>query len=226
VAAAWIVVFAPEAVLLGSSQMREPFLILGLAMAFFGYGLSHAKGPGRSVPWIVAGFFVLLFFSPPTALAGAAVLGGLTLWEGRQKPRIPRWVWWLGVPFVVAGLLLAIRSWAQLEQISGSFESILIQWWENAGAAWRLGRAAFESDQLQVVLEELPGPARLPFLVAYGLLQPFLPAAIAAPGNALWKTIAILRSLGWFLLFPLMIYATVAAIRRGWRSGIWRCSSG
>jgi hypothetical protein len=46
-----------------------------------------------------------------------------------------------------------------------------------------------------------------------------LPAAIAAPGNALWKTIAILRSLGWFLTLPLLLYGTVAGIRReGWRS--------
>jgi hypothetical protein len=128
-------------------------------------------------------------------------------------------VWWAGALVAVVGLALAIRSWAQLEGLRGSFSAIVIQWWQNAGATWRLALAASGSDQLQVVLEELPGPARLPFLVAYGLVQPFLPAAIAAPGIPLWKTIAIVRGLGWFALFPLLLYGSVAAVRRnGWRS--------
>jgi hypothetical protein len=121
--------------------------------------------------------------------------------------------------FAAIGLAMAIRSWAQLEELRGSFGTILVQWWQNAGAPWRVGQAASGSDQLQVVLDRLPEVARLPFLVGYGLVQPFLPAAIAAPGVALWKTIAILRGLGWFAIFPLLLYGTVAAIRRcGWRS--------
>jgi hypothetical protein len=219
VAAAVVVLVAPEAVLLGASQMREPFLILGLAIALYGYGSASAERAGRGVPWIMAGLFVLLVFSPPAALLGAVIVGGLALWEGKRRPRIPAWVWGLAAVFMVAGLLLAIRSWAQLEQIRGSLTAVVVQWWQNAGDAWRLGQAASGSDQIQVMLDRLPAAARLPFLVGYGLLQPFLPAAIAAPGNALWKTIAIVRSLGWFLMLPLLLYGTVAGIRReGWRS--------
>jgi hypothetical protein len=143
-----------------------------------------------------------------------AVLAILALWEGKNGPRIGRSVWWLGGLFALGGLLFAIRSWARLAEIGGSFEEVLLQWWQNAGAAWRVGQAAAGSDMIQVMLNRLPAVSRLPFLVAYGLAQPFLPAAIAAPGVALWKSIAILRSLGWFLLLPLLGYGTVAAIRR------------
>jgi hypothetical protein len=214
VAAAWIATFAPEGILLGASQMREPFLIAGLAVCLYGYVLSRPKGPGRGGRWVLGGLALLLFFSPPTALAAAATLAALTLWEGREAPRIPRWAWWAGLLFAAAALLIAIRSWARLEQIGGSFETVILQWWENAGAAWRVGQAAEGSDMLQVMLDRLPGAARLPFLVGYGLVQPFLPAAIAAPGIALWKTIAIVRGLGWFALLPLLVYGTVAAFRR------------
>jgi hypothetical protein len=120
---------------------------------------------------------------------------------------------------VLLSLVLVIQSWARLEDISGTLGQILVQWWQNAGAAWRVGQVAANSDMLEVVLYRLPAAAHLPFLVVYGLIQPFLPAAIAAPGNPLWKVIAILRSLGWFALVPALIYGTIAAIqKRGWRS--------
>jgi len=37
--AGWIVALLPEAVLLGATQMREPFMILGAALALYGYVL-------------------------------------------------------------------------------------------------------------------------------------------------------------------------------------------
>ena len=217
--AAWIVLLTPEAVLLGASQMREAFLILGMAMILYGYSRSRGDRRPAGVAWLVSGLLVLLFFSPPTALVGAVVVWTAALWEGRAGPKIPRWVLLLGVPVAIAGLGLAVQSWARLEQITGTFGQIIVQWWENAGAAWRLGQAAAESDMLQVTLDKTPIGLRLPFLVGYGLVQPFLPAAIASSGNSLWKLIAIARGLGWFAFIPLLIYGTVAAVaKRGWRS--------
>jgi hypothetical protein len=218
-ASAWIATLLPESILLGASQMREPFLITGLAMAMYGYAVSRGQARSRGIFWIVGGLLVLLFFSPPTALAGAGVVALAALWESTGRPRLPAWVVWLGIPIVLAALFLVLRSWARLEQITGSFGEVFVQWLQNAGAAWRVGQATAGSDMLEAVLDDLPQGARLAFLVAYGLVQPFLPAAIAAPGNALWKTIAILRSLGWFALVPPLVYGAVAAIRsRGWRS--------
>ena len=219
VGAAWIAALVPESILLGASQMREPFLIMALGMSLFGFALSRQEHRSRGVPWILAGLLLLLVISPPTALGGAIVLGAAVVWEGGARLKFSRWVWWLGIPVALASLFLVIQSWARLEEISGTLGQILLQWWQNAGAPWRVGQAAANSDMLEVVLYRLPPAAHLPFLVAYGLVQPFLPAAIAAPGNLLWKAIAILRSLGWFSLVPPLIYGTIAAIQeRGWRS--------
>ena len=218
-ASAGVATLIPESILLGASQMREPFLITGLAMAMYGYSVSRGEGRSRGMIWMVAGLLVLLFFSPPTALAGAGVVVLAALWEGKDRPRLPAWVGWLGVSIILAALFLVLRSWARLEQITGTFGQVFVQWLQNAGAAWRVGQATAGSDMLEAVLDDLPQGARLAFLVAYGLAQPFLPAAIAAPGNALWKTIAILRSLGWFALVPPLVYGAGLAIRRrGWRS--------
>ena len=219
VAAAWIAALVPESILLGSSQMREPFLIMGLGVLLLGYALSRQEHRSRGLSWIVAGLLLLLVISPPTALGGAIVLGAAVVWEGGARLRFSRWLWWLGIPFALLSLVLVIQSWARLEEISGTLGQILVQWWQNAGAAWRVGQVAANSDMLEVVLYRLPPAAHLPFLVVYGLIQPFLPAAIAAPGNPLWKAIAILRSLGWFALAPALIYGLIAAIqKRGWRS--------
>jgi hypothetical protein len=217
--AAWIVLLTPEAILLGASQMREAFLILGMAMVLFGYARARGDRHRGAVVWLMGGMLVLLFFSPPTALVGAAVVWMAALWEGRAGPRIPRWVLWLGAAVAVAGLVLAVQSWARLEQITGSFGQIVVQWWENAGAAWRLQEAGAESDTLHATLAKLSSGLRLPFLVGYGLVQPFLPAAITSSGNTLWQVIAVVRGLGWFAFIPLLLYGTVAGVvKRGWRS--------
>ena len=217
--AAWIVLLTPEAILLGASQMREAFLIMGLAMALYGYSRLRREQRTIGVTWLVSGLLLLLFFSPPTAMVGAVVVWAAALWEGRDGPKIPRWILWLGVPVAMVGLVWAVQSWARLEEITGTFGQVIVQWWRNAGAAWRLDQVTAGSDMLHATLSRLPDSLRLPFLVGYGLVQPFLPAAIATPGNVLWQIIAILRGLGWFALIPLLIYGSLAGvIRRGWRS--------
>jgi hypothetical protein len=54
----------------------------------------------------------------------------------------------------------------------------------------------------------------------YGLVQPFLPAAIADhTGSAFAQALAIVRSLGWFFILPFLIYAPfVQAEKRALRN--------
>jgi hypothetical protein len=53
-------------------------------------------------------------------------------------------------------------------------------------------------------------------LVLYGIVQPFLPAAlIDVTGAPIWRLIAIWRAAGWTLLLPLLVYAPLRALRNG-----------
>jgi hypothetical protein len=58
------------------------------------------------------------------------------------------------------------------------------------------------------------------FLLAalYGLLQPVLPAAIGhrnltAQGGSFWQALGIYRSLGWYILLPVLIYGSLKSLR-------------
>jgi hypothetical protein len=94
-----------------------------------------------------------------------------------------------------------------------------LDWFSNAGADWRLNELIAESGWIDTIFESTPRWSHLPLIVGYGLVQPFLPAALTSPGAAIWQAIGIYRSLGWFILLPLLLYAPVAAIRReGFRS--------
>jgi hypothetical protein len=124
----------------------------------------------------------------------------------------------LGV-VVLAALALVVRAWADLDAIAGSPWEIIREWWVNAGDQWRVTLVSEQSFWLDNVLKRFPSNFRIPFLVLYGLIQPFLPAALIAPGAPIWRSIGIWRSLGWFLMLPFLLYGTWLAFRRkGWRS--------
>ncbi len=218
---AWIIALYPEAVLLGASQMREPFLIAALAAALYGY--SHIrKGEFKGGITIVgvSTLILALPISPPFVVVIFAVVASAWFWEGlgigqRRKLFVSAL---LGV-VVLAALALAVRAWAGLDAIAGSPWEIIREWWVNAGDQWRITRVSEESVMLDTLLDRLPGSFRTPFLVLYGLIQPFLPAALIAPGAPIWRIIGIWRSLGWFLMLPFLLYGTWLAFRRkGWRS--------
>jgi hypothetical protein len=64
---------------------------------------------------------------------------------------------------------------------------------------------------VQKLFDEMPEGLRLPFVMVYGVLQPVLPAAIVEPTTLIWKIIAILRALGWYVLLPVLTLSFVAA---------------
>jgi len=218
--AVWVMVLYPDAVMLGASQMREPFLITALAAALYGYGLVRdRKTRAGSLTILMAITLLALPISPPFAIAILALLGLAWVWEGKLIRA--SWILTIILFMLIAlvALTLVIQSWQGPENIRGSAWRILIEWWEDAGGDWRINILSEQSFWLDNVLDRLPSWADVPFLVAYGLLQPFLPASIAATGAPLWRAIAIMRSLGWYLILPLFIYAPFLTIRsKGWRS--------
>jgi hypothetical protein len=52
----------------------------------------------------------------------------------------------------------------------------------------------------------------MPFVAGYGILQPVLPAAILEPALPFWQILGIIRSLGWYLLLPLVAFAPFSAL--------------
>lgn len=218
---AWIIALYPDAVLLGASQMREPFLIAALAAALYGYSRIRKGEFKGGITIVVASALILaLPISPPFVIVIFAIVVSAWFWEGlgigrRRKLLV---LALLGA-VVLAAMALAVRAWAGYDAIDGSPLEIIREWWANAGDPWRVTFVSDQSFWLDKLLKRLPGSFRTPFLVLYGLIQPFLPAALIAPGAPIWRIIGIWRSLGWFLMLPFLLYGTWLAFRRkGWRS--------
>jgi len=189
-----ILAFYPEGVLLGSSQMREPFYIFFLTVIFWAgtLGLEQAKRK-----WVI-----------PAAILSAA---GLLLFSFRIAlpvfGAILFWVW-----FVIAGRTrkrwLKIVGWGVLVLVGGMI-FLFFRDWVDAVIHWDTLETIRRSGMLQFQLEGIPESLHYPLVTVYGLFQPVLPAAIAAPAPCLWKGIGIFRSLGWYCVIPLLLYVFI-----------------
>ncbi len=215
--AAWIVALYPEAVLLGASQMREPFMMTGLAVTFYGLARARLGERRRSLIPLIAGPILCLAVSPPFGALCVVLLAGAWVWESTGVLRRP---WVIGLLLVLAGLgaVLTIRAWGHIGGLPGKGILDVVAGWITAGAEYQLRIAQQQSAVIQFVFKSAPKWAYLPLATLYGLTQPFLPAALMDPGAAVWRVIAIFRGLGWYALLPFLAYAFVAAFgERRWR---------
>ncbi len=186
--AAWFYALYPESVILGASQMREPMLIGLSAIAAWGV-MEWKSNKTRSLLALVLSFICMLFFS---FKAAGAIMAGMLVWFWLQniQPGITK-TWRL----VGYGLLI-------LCLVAGIFFS----WsWLVSSSKWDLYLMELSSGRIQWEVELIGEAGRAPFIIAYGIAQPVLPAAIMYPGIPLNRSIAIFRSLGWYLLAPLLI---------------------
>jgi hypothetical protein len=190
--AAWLLVLYPESILVGASQMREPFL-LGLMMIAF-WAIFRFQNRRRQAIGVFALASLLMFaFSSRSAII---VIGALLVcgWlEYVDELFTQRWKWLGWVTLGIAAVLLMGLSWG----------------WLNLATAYDAGQAVRESGMIQKIMRDLGGDdLRNPFVMVYGLTQPVLPAALMAPTSSwLWKTIGILRASGWYILAPFLLYA-------------------
>lgn len=218
--AAWVVVLFPEAILLGASQMREAFLGTAFALALFGYALIR-DGKTRAGALAIAVAILVLGvpFSPPFALLTLIAILIAWIWEGKANLRRTFLVVLPVLAFSIVILGLVINAWQEADYVWGNSFEVLVRWFENAGQQWRLNVASEKSGVIDHIFGLTPDWAHLPLVVAYGLVQPFLPASIVAGGAPIWHGIAIWRGLGWFALLPFLLYAPLASLKaRGWRS--------
>lgn len=216
--AAWGMALYPESVLLGSSQMREPFLIALFAMGFYGYAIERQGQRRSGLTWMAAAVVVALPLSPPFALALLVALVGAWLWEGRSKLKGR----WLAVAaaggLALAALFLMVRAWSSVGDLSGLGVDALVGWWTHATDTWRMSLLIEGSPIIGFLLKMFPAWAQMPLITGYGLLLPLLPAALADASNPVWWTIAVFRAAGWTALIPFLIGALLLLVRRRkWR---------
>jgi len=211
--AAWIVALYPEAVLLGSSQMREAFLIPLVALAFFGvvyYDQTHAR---QGLVYVILAFFGSLLVSPPFAgMLLAGLLAFSLVLEGSQggiRRLIRRKEFWLVsalvLLLVLAGLWL---GWGQIAPKGVQTPWELLNWWARKVVAYQTHLSRQSSGWIQREFRRVPEGMQTPLVVMYGTLRPFLPAALAAFRTPLWYGISIWRALGWAAMLLSLVYAT------------------
>ena len=206
----------PETVLLGSSAMREPYLITLSAMMFWGFvALQRSNGPGvhRSrtpILWLAGAGIAMMLISPAALLANGAVL---LVWRYLAGPR-PHWRWGLAVSLALA-ISIVFLSWS-LDRRNAMPAGTPI------GVVATFLRQAVERDVYQLergsgwvqkLFDEMPETSRLPFVTAYGILQPVLPAALVEPTTPVWQVIAIARAAGWYAFLPLLVLGLAFASR-------------
>ena len=192
--AGWILVLYPEGVLLGASQMREPFYILLFCVILWaaGHWLDRTKlKSALPAAGISAGLFLILSYRVAFPVLGAIFM----------------WVWFEEMPRIKRGWI-KILGWIAIAA-TGGISLYMFRDWLVAALNWDSYVTLLGSGMVQFLLEKMPSWIQLPFIVVYGMLQPVLPAALVAPAPWIWKSLAIFRAVGWYALLPLLIYGLI-----------------
>ena len=217
--AAWGIAIYPETVLLGSSQMREAFTVTLTAAALYGLILLFRQHQKTGAVYILLALTLGMPLSPTFTilLVGVLVIMGLFL---NDKRWVVNWRLWIGVGVIVAiGLAGVVLFGDDLIPVDATNPLILLQQWITNTARWQINVSSHISGWMEKIFARTPSNMHVWIIVAYGVVQPFLPAAFFAKGKAVWWGIAIWRSLGWSTLLLLLIYAPIRALRRFPRSG-------
>jgi hypothetical protein len=212
VPAAWILALYPESILLGSSQMREPFLITFIAMTIWGFvdWLKNHRRAGWI--WFAGGIIGLLLFSPGVALLALIMPAGWFWFSGdRRRISLPLAAT-LGIVFII-GVFLITSVLGEVTLSDPNPYSVITTWFYDA-SKWDLYLLQQSSGMVQYLLDVLPKPLHGPFLVGYGVAQPVLPANLFEPTIVISRIVGSLRSLGWYVLLPFLLYGLIAA----WKS--------
>jgi hypothetical protein len=218
--ASWVVALYPEAVLLGASHMREPFLISGLSLVLAGYVRWRVQDTRTGLQYVLAGILLALIVSPPYMLIFIGLILGAWLWEGRSESERKAFVISLFLLLGLIALFLTIRAWSRIEGRPDGNPLELVVWWLTGGAEYQLQIRQAESGWVKKVFGMVPAWGQMPLATFYGLFQPFLPAAIMDSTSAPFiRALVSLRALGWFFLLPFLVCAPLIALRQsGWRS--------
>lgn len=203
--AAWIVALFPDAIILGSSQMREAFLMTLVAAALYGLIRYQQERSWSGLVWLIVATVLILPFSPPIAgvflIVVIIMAVSLDGWQIFRQPRF--WIIFAGIA-MVAGIGIWL-SWERIapEGINDPFT--LVTWWFQQSARWQAVFVKRSSWLIKRIFNRTPDWSHTLLLMVYGVLQPFLPGALLDQGIPFWKGIAIWRSTGWTLMLPFLL---------------------
>jgi len=217
--AAWIVALFPDAVLLGSSQMREAILMSFAVMAFYGLVRVWQDRSLAGGFWMVVPILIAFPLSPLFGLMLAGMMGMFAIFLGGGRWLRDWRVWAVLIGLVVLGMIVVAVFGEQILPGGASNPVLLLQRWLKQAGRWQAYNAEHASGWMQKTFRSTPVWAHTWLLLFYGVARPFLPAALFDSAAAIWQAIAVWRSLGWALLLPFLIIAPLVGWRRdGWRS--------
>jgi hypothetical protein len=212
---AWGLALYPEAVLLGSSQMREAFLMTLMGVAF--YGLFHfiQHRSWGNLLLMIASLLLCMPFSPPATAMVLIMLVIVAFMAGDIHIIRQSKLWFLlgslGV-LAMVGIWIAWNSYAP-EKISNPVS--LLAWWLRISASMQANLSTLDSGWIQKIFNGMPEWAQFPFMLVYGVIRPFLPAAlIDLSSTSIWHAIAIWRALGWMIMLPFFLYAPIMLLKK------------
>jgi len=228
--AAVIAAVYPEAVMLGSLDVQQGYLALVLGaelLAVAGLWLWKKSDDGKLgaprpvlaavllVLSLVAMFLLSYQFFILSIFCGAL----FAVWMADPRRRFGRIVWIAAGVGLLALIVLHVLSLRDV--IPSDSDYPYSQYRYLYGLAWAEYdkiAAAGGGDLFQSVLVTMDRTAAFLLAALYGLLQPVLPAAIGhrnltAQGGSFWQALGIYRSLGWYLLLPVLIYGSLKSLR-------------
>jgi hypothetical protein len=208
--AAIIFAFYPESILLGSSQMREAFVISSAAIAFFGVQQVHHHRKQGWV-WIGLALLTLLFFHPPSALTIFITLFGLWLLERRGRFSWKPVLIFLGI--LILALVTVISIWSSLPSLEGTNPATIFFTWLGNNFSFQAHQLERGSGWIQKLSRQVVEGLWPVVVVSYGLTRPVLPAAIFDPAPLIWVFINVLRAAGWYALAPVLLYGLYASFK-------------
>lgn len=215
---AWLVFLYPEAVLLGSSQMREAFTIPFAAASFYGLARYRDDRSLASLLWILVPSLLTFFLSSLSAvlLLGCLLIAALGMLKfGSKNLYQHRWFWLALLLLVIVGFVGVFMALREVVPARITNPVAMLDWWLRKSASFQAYTSQHASGWMQKIFKFTPEWSHLPMLTAYGVVQPFFPAAlVAGTEGPIWRLIAIWRAAGWTLLLGFLAFAPFHALRR------------
>lgn len=209
---AWLFCLYPQSVLMGASHMREPFLIFFVTASFWAV-VEWMRTEHKKPLWLAGICAVgILIISPGILIPLYIFLIGWWLLDRRGK-RLPARFYIILAALAVIGISVfayGIAREGQLDRYSPI--QVILNWFKNA-MIWDVSQSTNSSGRLEYLFEDFPEFLKTPFVVAYGILQPVLPAAILDKSVWIWNLISSLLAAGWYWVLPLLIYSSFALLK-------------